>query len=354
MTTETPVVLGAHALVVERSTSSRRFKLSVSLLELHRGEALAVIGANGAGKTTLLLALAGLLNPLSGAIGGDGRAVTMVFQRPLPFAGSVATNVRIALLGKGLSKGEIERRVEIELDRFGLGSLRDQSAGRLSGGELRRLALARGMALAPDVLLLDEPFDDLDVDAQSRLEVDLSRLVRDTGVALAFVTHDLRRASGLADRLAVLRQGRLEQIGPTVEILEQPVNAEVAELVGMSNLLPGVVGLQSDEGGIHLSVGDGRTLRSTTCFAEGTEVWVGFRPERLKLDMGRGESAPIGEARVVALAADSLLMQVTLDWKGLELKTHLLSGRGPSRGLSRGDVVRLSLQPGDVHLMRRP
>ena len=353
MTVEPHVVLGAHDLVVTRSSASRRFELSVGLLELRRGQALAVVGSNGAGKTTLLLALAGLLEPDSGRILGDRRVVTMVFQRPLPFAGSVETNVRIALLGKRLDKDEVRRRIGAELERFGLSSLRDQSAGRLSGGELRRLALARGMALAPAALLLDEPFDDLDVEAQSRLATDLRRLVEDTGVALAVVTHDLRRATSLADRMAVLRQGRLEQSGPTPEVLERPVSAAVAGLVGMSNLLPGVVVARDSEGRVQVAVGTGRTFRSTTTFEQGTAVWVGFRPERLKLDIGRGQSAPIGEAEVVGLEVDSLLTRVTLDWRGVELQTHLLSGRGPSRGLSRGDVVRLSLQPDDVHLMRR-
>ena len=282
---------------------------------------------------------------------------TMVFQRPLPFAGSVEANVRIALLGKGLSKAEIGRRVGAELERFGLGSLRDQSARRLSGGELRRLALARGMALAPAVLLLDEPFDDLDPDAQSRLAVDLKRLVADTGVALAVVTHDLRRATSLADRMAVLRLGRIEQCGPTAEVLERPASVEVAGLVGMSNLLPGVVGARDRDGRIEVLIAGAGTLHSTASpaapLAKGTDVWAGFRPERLKLDVGRGDSAPIGEAEVVAIEADSVVTRVTLDWKGLELQTHLLSGRGLSRGLERGDVVRLSLQPNDVHLMPR-
>ena len=337
---------------MERVSRTRRFELSVDRFALRSGEATAILGPNGAGKTTLLLAMAGLLEPQAGRVLGGSGSVTMVFQRPIPFAGSVASNIGTALLGKRLGAAEVAARVEAELERFGLTSLRDQSARRLSGGELRRLALARGMALHPEALLLDEPFDDLDVEAQALLAGDVARMVKDTGVALALVTHDLQRATSIADRIAVVLEGRIEQIGAARDVLERPADVAVARLVGMSNLLPGVVSSEG-EGFAEVTVGEGGHVQAAGSLEEGSPVWVGIRPERLKLDLGRGDSVLIGDATIVSLVADSVLTRVTLRWAGLEVRTHLLSGRGPSRGLAVGDVVGLSLQPEDVHLMPR-
>jgi ABC-type Fe3+/spermidine/putrescine transport system ATPase subunit len=347
-------VLRLHDLHLVRRSGSRCFELRVPSLSLLAGETLAVLGPNGAGKTSLLLALAGLMETEGGEVEGPGASsVTMVFQRPAPFAGSVEHNVRVALAGKGLGRDEVERRVEAEIVRFGLEALRSQAANRLSGGELRRMALARGMVLQPKVLLLDEPFDDLDARAQVALAADLERLAHDTGVALALVTHDLRRATRIARRIAVLEQGSLTQVGAVAEVLESPVSCSVARLVGMANLLPGCVGPPDEEGSSFIEIEGGGGLRASTELAEGSPVWAGVRPERLKLDLGRGPSAPLGTARILALQADSVLTRVELDWHGHTLRTRLLSGRGPSRSLQVGERVDLSLRPQDVHLMPR-
>jgi ABC-type Fe3+/spermidine/putrescine transport system ATPase subunit len=336
---------------VRRETRRSHFELRVDALSLYGGEVLAVLGPNGAGKTTLLRALAGLEPPAAGTIEGSavGR-VTMVFQRPVAFDGSVEHNVRVALLGRHLTPAATQRRVLDALSRFGIAGLARRRARRLSGGELRRLALARAFAVNPAVLLLDEPFDDLDAVAQECLVTDLRRAIAETDVAVAVVTHDLRRAVQVSDRMAVIDAGQLLQSGPTQEVLEQPLSTRAAQLVGMRNLIPGRVGRAMEEGLRCIEIDAEHELRARCELPEGTRVQVGIRAERLKIDVGRGAVAPIGKARVEELVSDGVITTIQLRWAGHELHTHLISGRGLARSLRAGDAVSISVHAEDVRV----
>jgi ABC-type sulfate/molybdate transport systems ATPase subunit len=321
------VVVSARELVVERRSRSARFELRVPALELRAGEVLCVLGPNGAGKSTLLRALAGLERPVSGSIERGPGLVTLVFQRPIAFAGTVGHNLRAALYGSGLSRAERDARSARALSRFGIAGLVSRRAAALSGGELRRLALARAFALEPAALLLDEPFEDLDAAAQEALSLDLRQALADTGVAVALVTHDLRRAVMISSRLAVLHDGRLQQVGATDEVLARPANPTIARLVGMSNLVPGHVGAD----GRSVEIDAEHRLAASCAFPAGTPVFAGLRPERLKLDVGRGETEPIGKGSVLRVVSDGLLCTVSIAWAGHELRTHLVAGRGLPR-----------------------
>lgn len=343
------VVLRARELVVRLETRRSRFELALDALDLHGGSVLAVLGPNGSGKTTLLRALAGLLRPAAGHIERSGGGpVTLVFQRPIAFAGSVAHNVRVALLGSRLPPPEREQRVADALGHFGIGALAERRAHRLSGGELRRLALARAFALRPSVLLLDEPFEDLDASAQRALAGDLGLAIRETGVAVVLVTHDVRHAVALADRMAVLADGRLEQVDRPERVLAAPATASVARTVGMRNLLPGEV-----RGGAIQVDAEHRVAVGRCDLAEGSPVWLGVRPEHVKLDVGRGDSAPAGSGVVTSVVSDGVLTHVTLAWAGQQLETHLVSGRGLARRIAVGDELRISLSPADAHVLPR-
>ena len=321
------------------------FSLHVDELSLCRGEVLVVLGPNGAGKSTLLRALAGLV---PGAHGRFERAATgataLVFQRPVPFAGTVWHNARAALLGSGLARDDVERRVRTALARFDIGDLAQRRAATLSGGELRRLALARAFAQEPAVLLLDEPYDDLDGAGQASLTLDLRRVIAETGVAVALVTHDLRRALLLADRIAALFAGRIEQQGPRALMLAQPATRAVARLVGMENLVAGVA-----EANGSARVDDAHRIPLGAVPPAGEHGWIGIRPEHIKLDVGRGEGEPIGKGRVSSLVDDGITTHVRVAWAGEELRTHLLAGRGLARTLSVGDLVSLSVRSECVH-----
>jgi molybdate/tungstate transport system ATP-binding protein len=253
------------------------------------------------------------------------------------------------LLARGLARPERDAIIASALARFGIEGLVDHDARTLSGGELRRLALARAVVIEPSVLLLDEPFDDLDAEGQRRLSTDLLRAVRETGIALAVVTHDLRRALLLADRIAVLISGSIAQQGPRDAILRHPASPEIARIVGMTNLALGRV-VEADGRFSRIEIGPGRTLVAESLLPIDLPVWIGIRPEHLKIDVGKGEGEPIGRARVESLLDDGLATVVQLDVEGQTFTTHLLSGRGLARRLYVGDTVDLAVVPEQVHV----
>ncbi len=345
--------LSVRGLLIRRGARRSVFELAVDELDLWTGGALAVLGPNGAGKSTLLRALAGLDKPLRGRIACSvAGPVTMVFQRPIPFAGSVEHNLKAALSGLALPRSRRDERVAEALEHFDIARLAGRDAATLSGGELRRLSLARAFALRPAVLLLDEPFDNLDASGQEALSLDLRRAIAGTDVAVAMVTHDLRRALLLSDRIAVLREGCIVQQGEREEVLARPVDTGVAKQVGMSNLIP--VRYEPPALGEQLGfavVDDQHRIAVVQRCEPGATVWAGIRPERLKVDVGRGEGLSIGKASVLTIVSDGVAATVSVQWAGQELRTHLLAGRGLARTITPGDSVTLSVRPEDVHLL---
>ena len=346
------VALAAKGLRCQLGSGSSGFTLEVASLDLRAGEVLVILGPNGAGKSTLLRALAGLERSVDKkSIQGGSGAVTLVFQRPAALSGSARFNVRAALLGKGVPETDRRDRVARALARFDIAHLADHNARTLSGGEIRRLALARAFVLEPEVLLLDEPFDDLDAEGQRRLSLDLQQAIAETDVAVAMVTHDLRRALLLADRIAVLMRGELVQHGLRDEVLLRPNSPEIARTVGMTNLATGRVLRQS--GGISwVEISEGFEVPTTADLEVGREAWIGIRPEHLKLDIGRGGGQPIGKAEVESLVSDGLATVVSLRAHDQIFTTYLLSGRGLARRLRPGDLVSLSVRPDHVHAQR--
>jgi ABC-type Fe3+/spermidine/putrescine transport system ATPase subunit len=345
-------ILCASDLRVELTSRRGSFVLAVDALDLNARETLVILGPNGSGKSTLMRTLAGLESPASGRVASVAIGpVTMVFQRPAPFAGSVAHNVRIAFWGTKNRGSNVEDAVDRALRRFKIDHLAEQRAATLSGGEMRRLALARAFALQPAVLLLDEPFAGLDADGQAALSLDVRRAISDTGVAVAMVTHDLRRAMLLADRIAVLIDGNLAQVGDRNAVLEKPKTCEIAKVVGMTNLVQGVVSAdrQGDLAFVEID-GDHRVAAHTEC-SPGTRVWIGIRPEHLKLEVGHSDGDPIGAGVVREIVDDGVSVSVQVEWAGTVLRTHLTSGRGFARNLAIGAAVSLSANPEHVHLI---
>jgi len=345
-------ILSARDLRVELRSRRGTFVLTADALDLRAREALVILGPNGSGKSPLLRPLAGREQPVVGRVTSVATdPVTMVFQRPAAFAGSVSHNVRVAFLGKKRSGAELRNSVEEALKRFRIDHLAEHRAATLSGGEMRRLALARAFALRPAVLQLDEPFAGLDADGQAAVSLDLRRAISDTGVAVAMVTHDLRRAMLIADRIAVLIDGRLAQIGCRDSVLEQPSTPEIARVVGMTNLVRGVV-CEDRRGDLALVEVDAQHRVATHSeLSPGTRVWIGIRPEHLKLDVGRGAVDPIGKGTVQGIVNDGVTVTVQIDWAGTEMRTHLMAGRGLARTPEVGASVSLSASPEHVHLI---
>jgi len=207
---------------------------------VRKGEVLALIGPNGSGKSTLLLVLACLLKAERGEIIFDERPlsqwkaleyrrrISFVFQAPLLLDMTVADNVALGLKFRGLQKDKIRARVGHWLEQLGIESLAKRRAGELSGGEAQRVSLARAFVLDPELILLDEPFSALDPPAHSKLLGDLAALLAVDHRTAIIVTHNLKDASELGDRVAVIIGGRLRQIGSAGQIKAKPADEEVA------------------------------------------------------------------------------------------------------------------------------
>ncbi len=215
-------------------------------LSLRRGELIALLGPSGCGKTTTMRAIAGLMKPLSGTITLDGRDITrvpankrgigLVFQSYALFPHlSVFENVAFGLRLARVPAAELKRRVEAALAATGLAGFADREPRALSGGQQQRVALARSIVVEPKLLLLDEPLSNLDARLRLEMRSELARLQRELGITMIYVTHDQAEALALADRIAVMRAGRIEQLAPPQEIYESPISRFVAEFVGFEN-----------------------------------------------------------------------------------------------------------------------
>jgi ABC-type sulfate/molybdate transport systems ATPase subunit len=227
------MLLRADGLSVSRG---RRTVVDGVDLELEAGEIVALLGPNGAGKSTLLAALAGALAPSAGTVTRTGR-VAIALQAPDLARRSVLANVTLALAWWGVAKPERQARARAALRALGAESLADRPAGELSGGEQRRVHLARALAVDPDVLLLDEPFAGLDAEVRAELLADALSVLRSPARATLVVVHDRAEAWALADRLLVLIDGRLAASGTPHELLERPPTAEVARFLGYDGAL---------------------------------------------------------------------------------------------------------------------
>ena len=217
-------------------------------LDIADGEFFAVLGPSGSGKTTVLRMIAGFETPTSGVVELNGtdatrtppfrRDVNTVFQDYALFPHmTVEENVAYGLRVRRVPKPERARRVAEALDMVRLPDLGRRRPGELSGGQRQRIALARALVNRPRVLLLDEPLGALDLKLREQMQVELKAIQRQVGITFVFVTHDQDEALTLCDRLAVMRDGRIEQVGPAAEVYEQPATQFVAEFVGTSNVL---------------------------------------------------------------------------------------------------------------------
>jgi ABC-type sulfate/molybdate transport systems ATPase subunit len=231
-----------------RVTAGGRELVAVPSLDVAAGETLAVLGPNGSGKSTLLRALAQLGSAArSGTVLLDGRpattaeirgAVAAVLQRPILQRASVLDNAAAGLRLRGVPRGEARRRAEPWLEALGVARLASRDARSLSGGEAQRVAIARALAVAPRVLLLDEPFTGLDATTRTDLLADLRAALDRQHAAVLLVTHDREEARALAGRTALLVAGEIRQLGPTEEVLESPADLECATLLGFTTQLP--------------------------------------------------------------------------------------------------------------------
>ena len=303
-------------------------------LDLHvaRGEILVLLGPSGAGKTTLLRVLGGFLTPEQGRVVLAGqditatpphrRRVTTMFQSYALFPHmDVAANIGFGLRRQGMARGAVAARVAELLGVVRLDGLGARRIGEISGGQQQRVALARCLAPQPDLLLLDEPLSALDPDLREATRGELVGLLRRTGTTAILVTHDQEEALAVADRIGVLHQGRLAQIGTPAELYERPANSFVARFLGGANLLPAEI-IVSGPDGTHLALPGGAAMAAPSALPPGTRLTLALRPERLRL------AGPAAEA--VNFLAGTL---VDVAYGGATI--------GFSVALASGDIVRL-------------
>ena len=218
-------------------------------LEIHAGEFFTLLGPSGCGKTTLLRMIAGFETPDEGRIFISGkdvedvpahkRAVNTVFQSYALFPHlNVEQNIGFGLRMRGIKSPERKKRVDAIMELLQIGQFATRSAAQLSGGQRQRVALARALVNEPDVVLLDEPLSALDAKLRAELQIELLRMQKRLGMTFIFVTHDQHEALVMSDRIGVMSKGRLEQVGPVLDVYEKPKNVFVAEFLGLSNIWP--------------------------------------------------------------------------------------------------------------------
>ncbi len=321
-------------------------------LEIAAGEMVVLLGPSGCGKTTALRALAGLEDVDSGRVLVDGRDVTelptnkrdmgMVFQAYSLFPHLTALdNVAFGLRLRKVATAERRRRAGEVLELVGLSAMADRYASELSGGQQQRVALARALAIEPSVLLLDEPLSALDAKVRTQLREEIRRIQQEVGTTTLFVTHDQEEALAVADRVGIMRAGRIEQIGGPEDVYSRPATAFVADFIGLSNRLPGTVA----DGRAHV-LGAALPLVDAA-FETGTatgEVTVYVRPEDVALVRDDDGSATVTRA--------SFLGAVRRTTATLADGTELVS-QAPEP-LTPGTRVRVELAPVPVVCAPRP
>ena len=314
-------------------------------LDIHAGEFLAFLGPSGCGKTTTLRMIAGLALPDGGSIHFGGRDVSnlppyarnagLVFQGYALFPHmTIADNVAFGLQMRRLPKAQIGPRVEQALRLVQMDHLAARMPSQLSGGQQQRVALARAIVYEPDALLLDEPLSALDAKLRVDVRNQLRALQQQLGLTTVFVTHDQDEAISVADRIAVMSNGRIEQVGTPTEIYERPANRFVAEFIGASNFLEG-----RDIGAGQFQLSTGQTVGFGHAGARAERRVVSIRPEKIRLSPSAPGDAPGVEATVRAVTYRGPLTEIGLDAGGQALTAHCQNSGDGAATLAPGDRV---------------
>jgi putative spermidine/putrescine transport system ATP-binding protein len=301
-------------------------------LSIEPGEVVALLGPSGCGKTTLLRVIAGFVRQAAGRVRVDGapvdhlpanqRNIGIVFQNYALFPHmTVAENVAYGLRARGVRRLEVQARVSRFLDTVQLAGYRDRLPRQLSGGQQQRVALARALAVEPAILLLDEPFAALDRNLRLDMQIEVKRLQRALGLTTILVTHDQDEAMSIADRIAVMNRGRVEQFDTPVAIYDRPQTLFVNGFIGTTNLLNGRIAALGN-GGASVALEAGATLQLPVSaeLAVGAPVLLSVRPEQLTLSdtpgttcwrIEPGLSLPLGAQLVhEARTADGVSLKI--------------------------------------------
>ena len=336
-------------------------------LDVEQGEFFSMLGPSGCGKTTTLRMIGGFEETTGGTIYlGDAdvtglppfkRDVNTVFQNYALFPHlTVRENVAFGLRRKKVNNAEIDQRVVAMLELVEMPGYEDRKPSQLSGGQQQRVALARALINHPRVLLLDEPLGALDLKLRKQMQIELKRIQTEVGITFIYVTHDQEEAMTMSDRIAVMRAGRIEQLGTPEELYERPRTEFVAGFLGVSNLLGGSV-VGRDDAFVSVRIADGTVLRAPGDSVNGSAtVRIGVRPEKLRvtpLEEGAGPAQAEGglnsldgtilDASYIGVSTQYLVK--TRDGHRLTVYAQNLETGGAAEALADGHPVRLTWQP---------
>jgi len=319
-------------------------------LEIEQGSFFALLGPSGCGKTTTLRMIGGFEEPTSGTIFlGDRdvvglppyrRDVNTVFQSYALFPHlSIFENVAFGLRRKGVDRKNLRGRVLEMLHLVELEGMERRKPRQLSGGQQQRVALARALVCSPRVLLLDEPLGALDLKLRKQMQLFLKRIQHDIGITFIHVTHDQEEAMTMADRIAVMNKGQIEQLGSPDELYERPETPFVAGFLGVSNLLPGTV---AGPDLVRLDDGTQVHVRPETLHGRTGRVAVGIRPEKIRIDAGEANTLDgiVKESAYVGVAT-----QYIVETESGRLTVYVQNVRPGAEGAAPGDRLTLSWSP---------
>ncbi len=296
--------------------------------EVGKGELFFLLGPSGCGKTTILRLIAGFLRPDEGAVLFDGRPIDdvpphrrntgMVFQSYALWPHmSVAENVAYGLRERKVTGKEREARVAAALQTVRMDAYRDRMPNQLSGGQQQRVALARALVIEPDAVLLDEPLSNLDARLRLEMRREIRRIHEETGITMLYVTHDQKEALSMAERLAVMGMGRVEQVGPPRALYRRPRNRFVAEFIGEANLIEGTLSHRDgSRGSLDSALGRLDGVLADDSLKAGDRAVCMVRPECLKLAAGEQNTF---RARIHSIVYLGEVEQSVLSAGGMEL-----------------------------------
>ena len=329
-------------------------------LEIGAGELVTLLGPSGSGKTTTLMMIAGFTDPSAGEILIGERLITgvpihkrnigVVFQHYALFPHmTVAENIAFPLKMRGRDRSEQERRTTTALELVEMAHLAARYPTELSGGQQQRVAFARAIVFDPPVLLLDEPLGALDKKLREALQMEIKALHARLGLTMVYVTHDQSEALAISDRVAVMNEGRLEQIGAPVDLYEQPVSRFVADFIGEANFMPATVVAQ-DDGMLTVAAADGARLRAATTAATAgaREVELMVRPEQLHVGIEAERMTNRIQAEVVDRSYVGDATKLQLRAGGLAVTARLPNQRGRRIDAAPGTRLTVGWAPEDT------
>jgi tungstate transport system ATP-binding protein len=340
--------------------------LDVPSLQVYPNEMLMVIGPNGSGKSTLLLCLALLMKPATGSIAYKGipisgadnilqlhRRMAVVLQEPLLLNSTVWDNVTLGLRLRGIKGNEARERAQKWLERFGIAHLTKRQAKMLSGGEAKRVSLARAFVLEPEVLFLDEPFTALDSPTRQALLEDFESVLRETRVTTVMVTHDRNEALVLADRVVVLINGSIRQIGTPEEVFGCPVDGEVASFVESGNILNGRI-TSSNDGLVSIEI-KGHQFEAVSELPVGSMITAYLHYEDVTISLHSSEP-PVTSARnrlkgkIVRILPMGPQFKITIDC-GFNLSAIITTQSFKEMGIGIGSEVSATFKASAIHII---